>query len=29
MHLTPFVSDKCLDLTLTHLTMAGGIDRVS
>jgi hypothetical protein len=29
MHLTPFISDDYLDLTLTHLTMVGGIDRVS
>jgi hypothetical protein len=25
MHLTPFISDNCLDLTLTHLTMVGGL----
>jgi hypothetical protein len=29
MHLTPFISDNYLDLTLTHLTMVGGFDRVS
>jgi hypothetical protein len=28
MHQIPFISDDCLDLTLTHLTMAGGIDEV-
>jgi hypothetical protein len=27
VHLIPFVSNKCLDLTLAHLTMSGGIDR--
>jgi hypothetical protein len=25
MHLTPFISNNCLDLTLTHLTMVGGL----
>ena len=28
MHLIPFLSNNCLDLTLAHLTMFGGIDRV-
>jgi hypothetical protein len=28
MHLIPFISNNCLDLTLAHLTMFGGIDRV-
>jgi hypothetical protein len=28
MHQIPSISDDCLDLTLTHLTMVGGIDRV-
>jgi len=28
MHLTPFIFDDCLDLTLTLLTMFGEIDRV-
>ena len=28
MHQIPFISDDCLDLTLTHLTMVGGKDRV-
>jgi hypothetical protein len=29
MHQIPFISDDCLDLTLTHLTMVGGIDGIS
>jgi hypothetical protein len=28
MHLIPFISNDCLDLTFAHLTMFGGIDRV-
>ena len=28
MHMIPFISNNCLDLTLAHLTMFGGIDRV-
>ena len=24
----PFISNKCLDLILAHLTMSGGIDRM-
>jgi hypothetical protein len=28
MHLIPFVSNDCLDLTLAHLTMSGGIERM-
>jgi hypothetical protein len=28
VHLIPFTSNDCLDLTLVHLTMFGGIDRV-
>jgi hypothetical protein len=28
MHLIPFISNNCLDLTFAHLTMLGGIDRV-
>jgi hypothetical protein len=28
VHLVPFVSNKFLDLTLAHLTMSGGIDRM-
>jgi hypothetical protein len=28
MHLIPFNSNDCLDLTFAHLTMFGGIDRV-
>ena len=28
VHLIPFVSNKCLDLILAHLTMSGGIDRM-
>jgi hypothetical protein len=29
MHLIPFISNNCLDLTFSHLTMFGGIDRLS
>jgi hypothetical protein len=28
VHLIPFVSKKCLDLILSHLTMPEGIDRM-
>jgi hypothetical protein len=28
MHQIPFISDDCLDLTLTHLTMVWGINGV-
>ena len=28
VHLIPFISNDCLDLTLAHLTMFGGIDRM-
>ena len=28
VHLIPFVSNKCLDLILAHLTMSGGNDRM-
>ena len=28
VHLIPFVSNKCLDLILAHLTIFGGIDRM-
>jgi hypothetical protein len=28
VHLIPFVSNKCLDLILVHLTMCGGNDRM-
>jgi hypothetical protein len=28
MHLIPFISNNCLDLTLAHLTMFGEIDKV-
>ena len=28
VHLVLFVSNGCLDLTLAHLTMSGGIDKV-
>jgi hypothetical protein len=28
VHLIPFISNNCLDLTLAHLTMFGGIDRM-
>ena len=28
VHLIPFVSNKCLDLTLARLTMSWGIDRM-
>jgi hypothetical protein len=28
MHLIHFISDNCLDLTLSHLTIPGEIDRV-
>jgi predicted benzoate:H+ symporter BenE len=28
VHLIPFVSNKCLDLILVHLTMSGGNDRM-
>jgi hypothetical protein len=28
MHLIPFISNNCLDLTLAHLTMFGGIDKM-
>ena len=28
MHLIPFISNNCLDLTLAYLTMFGGIDRM-
>jgi hypothetical protein len=28
MHLIPFTSNNCLDLTLAHMTMFWGIDRV-
>ena len=28
MHQIPFISDNCLDLTLTHLTIVGGINGV-
>jgi hypothetical protein len=27
MHQIPFISDDCLDLTLTHLTMVGGLTK--
>ena len=27
VHLIPFISNDCLDLTLAHLTMFGGINR--
>jgi hypothetical protein len=27
VHLFPFISNKCLDLTLAHLTMSGGLTR--
>jgi hypothetical protein len=29
MHLIHFISNNCLDLTLAHLTMFWGIDRMS
>ena len=28
VHLIPFVSNKCLDLILAHLTMSGGDDKI-
>ena len=28
MHLIPFISNNCLDITLAHLIMFGGIDRM-
>jgi len=28
VHLFPFISNKCLDLALAHLTMSGGIDKM-
>jgi len=28
MHQVPYISDNYLDLTLTHLTMVGGINGV-
>jgi hypothetical protein len=28
LHLIPFVSNKCMDLTLAHLTVSGGVDRM-
>jgi hypothetical protein len=28
MHQVPYISDNCLDLTLTHLTMVEGINGV-
>jgi hypothetical protein len=28
VHLIPFVSNRCLDLILVHLTMSGGNDRM-
>ena len=28
MHLIPFISNNCLDITLAHLTMLGEIDWV-
>jgi hypothetical protein len=28
MHEVPYIADNCLDLTITHLTIVGGIQGV-
>jgi hypothetical protein len=29
MHQVPYISENCLDLTLTHLTIVGGINEMT